>query len=297
MITEKKITEAVVELIRIAETDLPKDVEFALRKAYIAEKKKIARIQLKSILGNIKFARKNSIPLCQDTGLINFYVRIGSRADVDLRIINNSLINGVKIATREIPLRPNAVHPLTRVNSKDNTGIRIPNIGIEILPGKGYIEITILPKGAGSENVSKMAMLKPSDGIEGIRKFVVETVANAGGMPCPPTIVGVGIGGSSDIAARLAKKALLRKIGLFDSKAVEAPTRSVGLRNKDKKISRLEENLLKEINKLGIGPMGLGGRTTCLSVNIEYAYCHTASLPVAVNLGCWANRYATIRIR
>lgn len=281
MITEKKITDAVVELIRKAETDLPKDVELALRRAYLSEKNKIARIQLKSIIENIKFARKNSIPVCQDTGLINFYIKIGSKADVDLGIINNSIINAVKIATKEIPLRPNTVHPLTRKNSGSNIGINTPNIDIEILPEKEYIEITAFVKGAGSDNMGKLAMLKASDGIAGIRKFVIETVANAGGRPCPPTIVGVGIGGSSDIAAKLAKKALLRKIGSG---------------NKDKKIARLEKNLLKKINKLGIGPIGLGGRTTALDVHIEIAHCHTGSLPVAVNLGCWANRHKTVRI-
>ncbi len=281
MITEKKITDAVVELIRKAETDLPKDVELALRRAYLSEKNKIARIQLKSIIENIKFARKNSIPICQDTGLINFYVKIGGKADVDLGIINKSIINAVKTATRKIPLRPNTVHPLTRKNSGSSIGINIPNIEIEILPEKEYIEIIAFVKGAGSDNMSKLAMLKVSDGIAGIRKFVIETVANAGGRPCPPTIVGVGIGGSSDIAAKLAKKALLRKIEL---------------RSGDRKIAKLEDELLKKINKLGIGPMGLGGKTTALDVHIEIAHCHTGSLPVAVNLGCWANRHKTVRI-
>ncbi len=281
MITEEKLTEAVVELIRKAETDLPKDVELALRRAYLSEKNKIARIQLRNILDNIRYARKNAIPICQDTGLINFYIKIGSKADVDLGIINKSIRNAVKIATNEIPLRPNTVHPLTRKNTGNNTGISILAIETEILPEKEYIEITALVKGAGSDNMSRLTMLNPSEGINGIKKFIIDTVANAGGRPCPPTVVCVGIGGSSDIATKLAKKALLRKIGL---------------RSGDRKIAKLEDELLKKINKLGIGPMGLGGRTTALDVHIEIAHCHTGSLPVAVNLGCWANRHKTVRI-
>lgn len=281
MITEEKLTEAVVELIRKAETDLPKDVELALRGAYLSEKNKIARIQLRNILDNIRYARKNAIPICQDTGLINFYIKIGSKADVDLGIINKSIRNAVKIATNEIPLRPNTVHPLTRKNTGNNTGISILAIETEILPEKEYIEITALVKGAGSDNMSRLTMLNPSEGINGIKKFIIDTVANAGGRPCPPTVVCVGIGGSSDIATKLAKKALLRKIGL---------------RSGDRKIAKLEDELLKKINKLGIGPMGLGGRTTALDVHIEIAHCHTGSLPVAVNLGCWANRHKTVRI-
>lgn len=281
MITEEKLTEAVVELIRKAETDLPKDVELALRGAYLSEKNKIARIQLRNIPDNIRYARKNAIPICQDTGLINFYIKIGSKADVDLGIINKSIRNAVKIATNEIPLRPNTVHPLTRKNTGNNTGISILAIETEILPEKEYIEITALVKGAGSDNMSRLTMLNPSEGINGIKKFIIDTVANAGGRPCPPTVVCVGIGGSSDIATKLAKKALLRKIGL---------------RSGDRKIAKLEDELLKKINKLGIGPMGLGGRTTALDVHIEIAHCHTGSLPVAVNLGCWANRHKTVRI-
>jgi len=282
MISEKIITEATVELLRRAETYLPKDVEDALKKAYGNEKSKLGKIQLKEILENIKFARERSIPICQDTGIINFYVLLGDRTGTDPDTVKNALRNATKIATEKIPLRPNAVNPLTRENSDNNTGIGIPEIELEILKGKKYVEITAFPKGAGSENMCKLKMLKPSDGVGGIRRFVLESVAEAKGNPCPPGIIGIGIGGSSDLATKLAKRALLRKIGK---------------RNRDKKIAKLEIELEKDINKLGIGPMGLGGEISCLGVNIEMAHCHTGSLPVAVNIGCWANRRATARIK
>ncbi len=283
MISKETISETVVELLRRAEVSLPEDVEKALERAYKNEKEKIARIQLREILDNVRHARKNNIPMCQDTGIPIFYLKIGNKLRTDLDLIEESIVDGVKKATEEIPLRPNVVNPLTRENSGDNTGIGIPIIEIEILKGKSYLEITALPKGAGSENFSAIKMLNPSDGVNGIRRFVIETVASAGGNPCPPTIIGVGIGSSADGAMKLAKKALLRKIDSNNP-------------NENKEIAKLERELLWEINKLGIGPMGLGGRTTSLAVNIQSAYCHTASLPVAINIQCWANRRASARI-
>jgi fumarate hydratase subunit alpha len=282
MITKEIITETVSELLKRAVTDLPKDVESALEKARKAERGEIAKTQLATILDNIVYARKKGVPMCQDTGVPVFYVGIGSNAKVDTGIIEEAIAEGVRIASSDVPLRPNAVHPLTRKNSGDNTGVGVPVIEIEILKDKDYLEITVLPKGAGSENMSRLALLKPSEGIAGVKRFVIESVAVAGGNPCPPVIVGVGIGGTADKAVKLSKKALLRKISS---------------RNKDADISRLEEELLAEINQLGIGPMGLGGDTTALAVQAEYAFCHTASLPVAVNLQCWANRRASARIR
>lgn len=281
MVSGEDITKAAVELLRKAETDLPSDVESALEKAYNREESETGKLQLKNILENVRYAREKKIPLCQDTGIINLYVKIGSEVKINYKIIENALINATKIATEEIPLRPNIVNPLTRENSGDNTGTGIPHIELEFLEGKDYIEVTASPKGAGSDNMSRLKMLKPSEGLNGIRKFVLESVAEAGGNPCPPGVIGVGIGGSSDLATKLAKKALLRK---------------VGERNRDKEIAKLEEKLERDINKLGIGPMGLGGKTTCLGVNIETAYCHTGSLPVAINIGCWANRKATVKI-
>ncbi|MBN2014626.1 MAG: fumarate hydratase [Candidatus Altiarchaeota archaeon] len=280
MISEDAIVKAVVELIRKAETSLPEDVERALKKAYEREENELARIQLREILKNIEYARKHAITICQDTGLLNFYVKIGNRSDISQEAVRDAIIKATKVATEVIPLRPNVVHPLTRENSGNNTGSGIPEIEFEAIGGN-CLEVSVLVKGAGSENMSKLRMLNPSDGLRGIKRFVLESVAEAGGNPCPPGVVGVGIGGSSNLATKMAKKALLRK---------------VGERNKDIVIAELETELEEKINRLGIGAMGLGGTVSCLGVNIESAYCHTGSLPVAVNLGCWATRRAMVNI-
>ncbi|MFZ2456710.1 MAG: fumarate hydratase [Candidatus Altiarchaeia archaeon] len=282
MITKERIAETVSELLKRAVTALPGDVESALEKARRKEGSDAAKTQLAAILDNVKYARKTGIPICQDTGVPVIYAGIGSKADIDTGILEEAIIEGVRTATEDIPLRSNIVHPLTRKNSGDNTGLGIPVVEIEFLKGRDYIEITVLPKGAGSENMSRLCMLKPSDGVAGIKKFVLESVAAAGGNPCPPAIVGVGIGGTADKAAKLSKKALLR---------------SIPSKNRDEEMARLEGELLLAINLLGIGPMGLGGDTSALAVHVEYAFCHTASLPVAVNLQCWANRRASARIR
>ncbi len=265
----------IIELIRKAECDLPKDVESSLEKALKGEQNKTAKIQLENILKNIRHARENKIPICQDTGILKFYVRIGAKLDVNPDDIAGIIQKAVEKATGGIPLRPNSVNPLAR----DNLG-NIPEIEFEPIKGN-FIEIIAFPKGAGAENMSTLGMLTPSDGITGIRNFILDAVKKAGGNPCPPTIVGIGIGGLSDTAMKLAKRSLLRKLGE---------------KNPDKEIANLESELLREINRLGIGPMGLGGNTTSLGVHIETAPCHTGSLPVAVNLQCWANRRACIRI-
>lgn len=268
--------EQIIELIRRVHTQLPRDVVSALRAAYRREDSEIARLQLRNILENIKLAKKFNVPLCQDTGLPIFYVYLGKNAD--RKAIERAIIDGVKEATEKVPLRQNVVDPITRKNSGNNTGEGIPLINWGFSNGAAT-EVLYLPKGAGSENCSAAKMLKPSEGLKGIKEFVLETVEGAGGRPCPPTIVGVAIGGSIDLAARLAKEALLRPVNSY---------------NKRSDIARLERELLREINTLGIGPMGLGGRTTSLKVNIELAGCHTASLPVAVNIQCWAHRYAKV---
>jgi len=267
--------ETVIELLRRAECDLPKDVESALEKALEGEQNETARIQLKNILDNVGYAREKGIPICQDTGILRFYVKLGTELNLKADEVEGVIRSAVERATEEIPLRPNSVNPLTRENSGN-----IPEIEFEIIKDN-FIEITAFPKGAGSENMSALGMFTPFEGINGIKKFVLEAVKEARGNPCPPTIVGVGVGGLSDTAMKLAKKSLLRKVG--DT-------------NQAKEIANLESELLSKINQLGIGPMGLGGSTTSLAVNIETAPCHTGSLPVAVNLQCWANRRAMVRI-
>ena len=281
MLTEAKIGETVVDLLYKAETTLPSDVVGALRAAERRESG-VAKTQLKAILNNVVLAGERKTPICQDTGLPVFFVGVGSKSKADLSVIEKGIVRGVRLASKTIPLRPNVVHPITRKNTGDNTGVGVPIVEFMSLPGKDYIEISVLPKGAGSENMSALKMLNPSEGVNGIKKFILETVAYAGSNPCPPTIIGVGIGGTADKAMKLSKKALLRRIDE---------------RNKDKLFAKLENELLSDINRLDVGPMGLGGKTTSLGVNIEFAFCHTASLPVAVNIQCWADRRATARIK
>jgi len=266
------VADAVEEMIKQAETNLPPDVIEALVGARDVETDKTATAQLDAILENISIADDRAIPMCQDTGILVFFVEIGRDARIGFDL-DGAIHQGVKQATNSVPLRPNAVEPLTRLNSGDNTGDGLPDINYSFKDGKA-ITITVAPKGAGSENMSAFRMLKPSQ-VGRVKDFVVETVQNAGGMPCPPIIVGVGIGGSFDKSARLAKRSLLRKLGDMDEYELE---------------------ILQAINSLGIGPMGLGGRTTALAVHVEKAHCHTASLPVAVNIQCWANRHASVTL-
>lgn len=277
MVSDVDVQNATVELLRKTVVKLPADVEEALRKEYASETDEVPRMQLKAIIDNIDMAVKGNTPMCQDTGVTIFYAALPRDCKVD---VEKGIIEGVKKATKEVPLRPNAVHPLTRKNPGDNVGERMPFINWKV-HDKDYIEITVMTKGAGSENMSQLAMLTPTQGLKGIKEFILNAVLKAGSNPCPPTILGVGIGGSSDIAMKLAKEALLRPINQ---------------RHKDPEIAKLETELLEAINMLGIGPMGLGGKTTCLGLNIEYAYCHTASLPVGLNVQCWAGRRGTVRI-
>ena len=275
---KEDITDGIVTLIKKAETELPKDVIDAIKKASKNEKG-IAKIQLDTILKNVELAKKSVCPICQDTGSQTFFVTVGTDFK-NIKNLEKNIINGVIKATSEIPLRPNTVDPLTNVNHKDNTGDYIPYIIWEYTNGKGVI-ITALPKGGGSENMSKLGMLKPNVGLDGVKDFVVEEIIKAGGYPCPPIIVGVGIGGGADLALKLGKKSLLRP---------------VGMRSKNKKLSEMEIELIDRINKSGIGPMGLGGKTTVLDVHIEKAHRHPASLPVGISVQCWANRRATMII-
>ena len=277
MSLEKIVEDAAVELIRKAVTTLPADVVVALERAKNAELQETPRRELQAMIDNVREAGRCTLPMCQDTGIPLFFVSIGSFRPEKLEDV---LAAAVRRATAEVPLRKNVVHPLTRANSGDNTGIDIPHITYSF-HGADYLEITFMPKGAGSENMSALAMLNPSQGISGIKKFVVETIAKAEGKPCPPVIVGVGLGGSSDMCMAMAKKALLRPLGE---------------KNNDPALASLEKELLEMINRTGVGPMGLGGVATALSVHVECASCHTASLPVGLNLQCYAARRAVVRI-
>jgi len=277
--TAKIVEDVAFNLIRQAVIYLPEDVKKALKRAYDEETSQSGKTQLKAILDNIELAEKYKAPICQDTGTIIFYIQAGAEVK-HLDKIEEALTKATRKATKEIPLRPNAVDPFTQKNSGDNTGRFIPYINWEIVPGNN-LELTVMTKGGGSENVCTTGMLVPGEGINGLKKFVIETVIKAGSQPCPPTILGVAMGGGADIAMKLAKKALLRPL--------DQP-------NPNPEIAKLEKELYEAANMTGIGPMGLGGKTTVLGVHVEYAFRHPASFPAAVAFNCWAARRATARI-
>jgi fumarate hydratase subunit alpha len=278
MLSETEFRRTIVEMLRRAATTLPKDVIEALEKCRRRERDKVAILQFECMLKNLELARKLSAPICQDTGIPIFFIKLGTDLKLDFDLIAG-LRKAVMEATLSIPLRANLVDPLSRVNTKTNVGDGMPAVHIELVRGK-RLEIDLLLKGAGAENWSRLYMLRPSEG-ELIERAVLLTIGEAGGQPCPPTIVGVGIGGSAEVACLLAKKALLRPL--------DEP-------NKDRRLARLEHRFTRAANELGIGPMGLGGKTTVLGVHIEKASCHTASLPVAINLQCWAARRASAKL-
>lgn len=265
------LADATERALAEAEIRLPPDVLAALQAAAAAERNGIARQELKNILENIALAGERQIPICQDTGVPVVYLTLPPDIGLSPDLFEG-VREGVRRATASIPLRPNVVDPLTRENTGDNTGVGMP--AIHVMPGD-RLTVTVLPKGAGSENVSRIGMLLPSQAAE-IPRFVAETMLLAGGKPCPPVILGVGIGGTFDMAATLAKEALLLPVDTMDD---------------------YEQEICDAVNTLGIGPMGLGGDTTALSVKVKRADCHTASLPVAVNVQCWACRRATVEVQ
>lgn len=269
------VDQVVVNLLRLANTKIPEDIGWALEAAGMWENNPVAYTQIGAIMDNLKKAEHMGRPMCQDTGIPVFYVR--GRFDSSIAA---QIAKGVERATAEIPLRPNTVDPLTRENHGSNLGPGMPII--HYIPEEGdFTEITVLPKGAGSENMTRLGMLNPSDGVQGVEDFIVDAVLDAGGRPCPPTVIGVGIGGMSDTCAEMAKMALACPLDV---------------ENPDKTLREMEERIFVRLNKSGLGPMGLGGATTCLGVRIKKAACHTASLPVAVSIGCWATRRASARI-
>ncbi|ACL69761.1 fumarate hydratase [Halothermothrix orenii] len=274
-IEAEEITKVVKEMIKEANYYLPEDVLRFLKNNKEKEESSIGRDILKQIVKNAQIACEEKMPICQDTGLTVVFLEIGNEVHINGDIYR-AVNEGVRQGSQEGYLRKSVVKsPLNRVNTGDNTPAVIHT---EIVPGD-RLKIIIAPKGGGSENMSTVKMLKPADGIEGIKKTVLKTVEDAGANPCPPIIVGVGLGGTFEKAALLAKKALLRP--LDDS-------------HPDKDVAALENDLLNEINKLGIGPQGLGGVTTALSVKVEVYPCHIASLPVGININCHAARHREI---
>jgi len=270
----QQVTERVKNLCRQANIVLGEDVIAALEKFCNEEDSPTGRAILDQILENAEVAKQEDLPLCQDTGFAVFFVEMG----VDLRLagegtLEQAINSGVAQGYTEGYLRKSIVgDPLERKNTGNNTPAVVH---LKQVPGDN-LKITFAPKGGGSENMSRLAMLKPSDGLEGVKKFVVESVKIAGANPCPPIIVGIGIGGTFEVCAWLAKKSLLRELGS---------------RHPEPFYGRLEDELLELVNATGIGPQGLGGRTTALAVHVEAHPCHIASLPVAVNIQCHSARH------
>ncbi|PKN18480.1 MAG: fumarate hydratase [Deltaproteobacteria bacterium HGW-Deltaproteobacteria-6] len=272
-ITARRVTATVKNLFIKANTELGADVVSALQSAHAREESPIGRQVLTKILQNADIACRDAMPICQDTGLAVLFVEIGQ----DIRIVGGDLREaiheGVRQAYEEGFLRKSVCDPFTRKNTGDNTPAVIH---LDMVPGN-QLKIIAMPKGGGSENMSAAKMLTPSAGIDGIKKFVMETVEKASANPCPPIIVGIGIGGSLEQACILAKKALLRPVGKKNES--------------DERLKQMESELYEKINALGIGPAGLGGRVTTLAVQAEMMPCHIASLPVAVNIQCHVARH------
>jgi fumarate hydratase subunit alpha len=267
-----EITRAVKDLFIDANCNLGEDVLAAFDRAIERDESPVAREVLKELKENARIARDERSPICQDTGLAVLFVEIGQDVHVVGGDLKAAINEGVKKGYGEGYLRKSACHPFTRANTKDNTPAVIH---FDIVPGD-RIRIVAVPKGGGAENMSRVDMLSPSAGLEGIVDFVVNRIEASGSNPCPPTVVGVGIGGTFERSAILAKKALMRNIGE---------------RNIDPELAKVEVEVLARINKLGIGPMGYGGNTTSLDVFFEVEPCHIASLPVAVNVQCHATRH------
>ncbi len=276
---DRQLKDALIQAIKQAETVLPSDVVDALKMAERNERSDRAKGQLAAILKNCEIARAGSLPICQDTGIQTFFIEAGVESPY-LASLKSVIVAAVAEATTAIPLRPNTVDPFTGKNPGNNLGRFIPHINWEPVDGD-EIMITLLPKGGGCENMSALMMLTPGVGMRGIKEAIVDHVVACGGKPCPPTIVGVGIGGGADIALKLAKRALLR---------------NVGTKHPEPAVAALEGELLELINMSGLGPMGIGGATTALAVHVEYAFRHPASLPLGIVLQCWADRRARVRI-
>ena len=270
-----EITECVRKMCLEANFDLGEDVLQAFRRAQETEESPIGGEIMGMLLENARIAKDEAIPMCQDTGFAVFFVELGD----DVRVTGGNLVaainEGVRRGYQEGYLRKSICHPFTRKNTGDNTPAIVH---VELVPGD-RLKIVFAPKGGGSENMSRVTMLRPSDGKKGIKDFVVTRVKESGANPCPPTVVGVGIGGTFEKAAWLAKKALLRPLGSA---------------HHDPETAAFEQEIFTAINNLGIGPQGFGGRTTALAVHIEMHPCHIASLPVAVNINCHAHRHKEV---
>ena len=274
-ISATKITEVVEEEVIAANLVLGQDMVEALHRARDVEESEVGRDILERLIENAQLAQSQAIPICQDTGVVVVFVELGQEAIIVGGDLKEAIEEGVRRGYKKGYLRKSVCHPFTRQNTGDNTPAIIH---IDLVPGS-QLRLWVVPKGGGSENMSALYMLPPSASWEGVKEKVVETVVRAGPNPCPPTIVGVGIGGNFEQCALLAKKALLRPVGSA---------------NPDPELRDMEQQLLEEINRSGIGPQGLGGRVTSVAVHINMMPCHIASLPLAINIQCHANRHREI---
>lgn len=276
-IPASRIADTVATLCIQANTQLPADVKAALDAAQAAEPWPLAKTTLGLLQKNLVVAAEQNLPICQDTGMACVFIELGQQVQIE-GDLEQAVNEGVRRGYGEGYLRKSITgDPLKRCNTDDNTPAFL---SLHFVPGD-EVKITVAPKGAGSENMSRLAMLKPADGVEGVKNFILDTVRQAGSNPCPPIVLGVGIGGSFDKCAYLAKKALLRPL--------DEP-------NADPYYAALERQLLDEINAMGIGPQGFGGKTTCLGVSIEKMATHVACLPVAVNISCHVTRRASAKL-
>jgi fumarate hydratase subunit alpha len=270
------------ELLRKAATTLPKDVKKALADAYENENSPTGKAQLKAILNNLDTAEKNAMCICQDTGVPLFFVKWGLKSGLKLDL-KKPLIEATERATKEVPLRPNVINPLTNENLGTNVGWGMPYVYYELEPESDHLEITAVPKGFGSEAKSGLVWIVTSESMpDAVVRCVLDNALMALGENCPPTIVGLGIGGTGDIAMYLAKKALFRT--------------PLGSPNPDPKVAALERRILKALNRTGLGPMAMGGDITSLAVHAEICGTHTAVAPVGITYNCWAARHSTARV-
>ena len=277
----KIVEEAAKESYIRALCDLPPDVRDALKRAYEKETKPTAKEIFRAMFKAVEISDQKKTLICQDTGLPIYMVKIGAGFHWDGAELKARMYEGAKRATQEFPFRSSSTHPLTRVNPQTSVGVRLPVIYFDFIKDADYLDILMVPKGSGSENMSAMKMFTPAEGVSALKKFVLDTVVESGGNPCPPGVIGVGIGGTSDLVTRLAKEAIVRP---------------VGQRNEDPELAKMEVELEEAINATGMGPMGLGGDITTLAVHIEMAYTHITQNPVAVNTQCWPARRSRVTI-
>ncbi len=277
----RRLVNLVADFIAKVVTELPRDVLKALKHAYSVEESPRVKAVYEAYFKNLELARAKRRPICQDTGILMFFVKAGTRFPL-IDFVHDALIDATKVATAAVPLRPNAVNPFTGVNSGDNTGAEIPFIHVELVPGGESLEVALYVAGGGSSLPGASRVFTPAEGLKAVKRFVVDTVAEYGLYACPPLIVGVGVGATAEIAALLSKKALLREIGV---------------RSTNPDAARLEEELEKGLNSLNIGAQGLGGRVTVLGVSVEYSHRHPATLATGVSIGCWAHRRGLLIIQ